>query len=102
MIAIFTEKANAQKYSDKVHNWLKVNCPGYNAVKWQDPQKHPTEDKWYIKVPQEYEKPLYKDSVKIIASCKTELLKATEQIEKLPEDWNEKIIDDIINKPESK
>ena len=101
MISIFLNKTDAQKYSDKVHNWLKANCPGYNAVKWQEPQKHPTFEQYYIKIPQEYEKPLYKDSIKIILSCSVELLKATEQVEILPIDWrpDEKDIDDIIVKP---
>jgi len=99
MIAIFLNKTDAQNYSDKVHNHLQANCPGYNAVKWQDPVKHPTEDKWFIKIPQEYERLLYKNSSKIVASCKTELLKATEQIEKPTIDWRpeEKNIINIIN-----
>jgi len=98
MVAIFLQKTDAQKYSDKVHTWLRANCPGYNAVKWQDPQKHPKEEKWFIKIPQEYERPLYKDSNKIVASCKAELLKAVEQIEKPTVEWRpeEKELSEII------
>jgi len=87
MIAIFLNKTDAQNYSDKVHGWLRANCSGYNAVRWQEPVKHPKENKWFIQIPQEYEKPLYKNSSKIVASCKTELFKAVEQIEKPTIDW---------------
>ena len=102
MIAIFSTLADAQAYSDKIHAYLLTNCPGYNAVKWQEPQKHCKEDKFYIQIPQEYEKDLYPVKKKIQAECTAQLSKASEQLEKLPEDWNEEDIDDIITKPITK
>jgi len=102
MIAIFSTFSDAQVFSDKIHDYLLANCPGYNADKWQEPQKHCKENKYYVQLPQEYEKQLYPAKKKIDIECISELSKASKQLEKLPDDWHEKIIDDIITKPIAK
>jgi len=89
MVAIFLTKDEAQKYSDKVFNWLMQNCPNINGICWQQPQKHPKEEKYYIEVPQEYEKIFYKDCDKIKIVCQAEFAKAISTPNKLPDDWKE-------------
>ncbi len=46
----YTEKA-AIDFSDKVHNYLVVNRPGYSATHWSDVNKSDKEDKWLVKLP---------------------------------------------------
>lgn len=50
-ISIFTNEAEAVVYSDKIHNYLTANRPGYNAIKWCDPVQSADELEWFIKQP---------------------------------------------------
>ena len=72
MIAIFKTKDEAQKYSDKIHEFLRLKCPNYNAALWQNPVSNKLGTEFYIQIPQEYEKQYYKDSLTIIAFTKKE------------------------------
>ena len=82
MIAIFLNIIDAQKFSDKCHNWLQLNCPDYSASCWQIPVSNKTNDKFYVEIPQEFYKQLYKNSGKIVVFTDTEFKKASETMEK--------------------
>jgi len=56
MLAIFLSEKSATDFSNKIHEYLKANRPGYNAVKWGDPVKSDFEEKWLVKVPFDYQK----------------------------------------------
>lgn len=85
MIAIFKTKDEAQKYSDKIHQFLVVKCPGYNAALWQNPVSNKLGTEFYIEIPQEYYKQYYKDSLQIIPYTKTEFDTKT-KVEVKPDD----------------
>jgi len=66
MLAIFTVKQEAVDFSSKIHEYLKANRPDYNATHWSgieksdikeaSAQKSDFENKWYVKVPEDYQK----------------------------------------------
>ena len=56
MIAIFYTEIAAKEFSEKIHDYLKANRPGYNATHWSDINKSDFEDKWMVKVPEDYQK----------------------------------------------
>ena len=55
MLTIFYTEAEAVKFSEDIHAYLTKNRPGYNAVKWSEINKADKEDKWYVKVPHDYQ-----------------------------------------------
>lgn len=55
MVAIFNNPDSALRYSDKVHQWLIANRPGYCAERWADLYKCDTESLWGIQLPVEQE-----------------------------------------------
>lgn len=87
MIAIFLNKTDAQKYADKIHEWLQQNCPNYSAIKWQDPVSNKDVTQFYVEIPQEYYKLYYPKSPQIVTACKTEYDKNSEVKEKPDPDW---------------
>lgn len=56
MIAILYTEKDAVELSDKIHNWLIVNRKDYTAQKWSDINKHEKEEKWFVKIPEDFEK----------------------------------------------
>ena len=56
MLAIFTSEIEAVTFSNKIHEYLIANRPGYNAEKWSDVNKSDKEEKWLVKVPYDYQK----------------------------------------------
>ena len=94
MIAIFTVLSEAQKLCDKIHNYLTLNCPGYNAIKWQSPQKSDPSEiagqvtyEYFVSLPIEFVKDCYPVKDKIKPYIKPETDKAKEIVDKLPPDW---------------
>jgi len=79
MIAIFYTEKDAMEFSEKIHNFLKANRIGYDAVRWSDINKSESEEKWAVKIPDDFQK----------WPVKMELdLSIKEQISKYPESWN--------------
>jgi hypothetical protein len=54
-IVIFEIEEDAQKYADKIHEYLKNHRPGYNATKWCTPEKSADGLTWMVKQPIEEE-----------------------------------------------
>jgi hypothetical protein len=54
MIAIFNTQVEAIAYSNKIHTYLRLLRPNYNAVKWADPIES-IDGKWSVKTPVEYD-----------------------------------------------
>ena len=54
MLAIFTSEVETETFSAKIHDFLTNNRPGYNAERWSDLNKSDKEDKWFVKVPEDY------------------------------------------------
>jgi len=75
MVIQFSNKEDAKAYVDKVHEWLQMNCPRYNAERWAE-----VDDSLCIQMPQEWvaEKELYKDAKKIIDFCRLDSAKAVQ------------------------
>ena len=79
MIAIFYTEKDAMEFSEKIHNFLKANRKDYNAERWSDINKSEKEEKWAVKIPDDFQK----------WPVKMELdLSIKEQISKYPESWN--------------
>lgn len=55
MIAIFSGETDAVAYSNKIHDYLTTNRPGYNATKWCDPEQSEDGLTWFVKSPPEYD-----------------------------------------------
>ena len=56
MLAIFTSEIEAVTFSAKIHNFLTKNRSKYSAAKWSNLNKSDKEDKWFVKVPEDYRK----------------------------------------------
>ncbi len=56
MLVIFTSEKEASDFSKKIHDFLTKNRPRYNAVKWSDLNKSDKEEKWFVKVPEDYQR----------------------------------------------
>ena len=84
-LVIFTDKIKAQAYSDKIHEWLKVNRKDYRADRWSyvEETKDETGLKFYVKVPSDYEVLNEKMPIKDRLTLPTKAVIA----EKLPADW---------------
>ncbi len=84
-LVIFTDKIKAQAYSDKIHEWLKVNRKDYKADRWCNVEetKDETGLKFYVKVPSDYEVLNEKMPIKDRLTLPTKAVIA----EKLPADW---------------
>jgi len=84
-LVIFTDKIKAQAYSDKIHEWLKVNRKDYKADRWCNVEetKDETGLKFYVKVPSDYEVLNEKMPIKDRLTLPTKAVIA----EKLPVDW---------------
>lgn len=82
MIAIFGNTTDAKEYSDLVHVHLTANRPDYNAVRWSNENKAHTKNEFAVKLPPDL------DKLKVEMNPNS-LSKATKQIEKYPEDWND-------------
>jgi len=54
MIAIFNTEIDAVNCAAEIHQYLLKNRLGYNATKWSNINKHEVEDKWYVKIPNEF------------------------------------------------
>lgn len=80
-LAIFSTEQDAIDYSNKLHQYLSANRPGYNAVKWCDPEQSADGLTWIVKEPPEQNEDLWD----IPINTATELNKATGQTEDLPE-----------------
>lgn len=87
MIAIFTDKAKAQAYSDLIHQWLIKNRKDYNAVKWSDVEINKSDKavEYYVKVPYDYE--ILNAKILLSKDRLTISKDATKTVEKLPTDW---------------
>ena len=94
MLAIFNSEAEAITFSDKIHNFLTENRPGYNADRWSYPNKSDTEDKWFVKVPYDYRKWDVKLDIKEV----TELVPIKDAKVYLTDWYPEEIIEPIIEK----
>ena len=71
MLAIFTDEKSAVDFSNKIHEYLKANRPGYakNTTHWSDPNKSDFEEKWMVKVPYDYRKwPVKLDIKEVVES----------------------------------
>lgn len=55
MIAILYTEKDAVDLSKKIHDWLKVNRKDYTADKWSDINKYEKENKWFVKMPEDFE-----------------------------------------------
>jgi len=84
MIAEFNNIKDAQALCDKIHNHLQENCKGYNATKWQDPLKAEKEESYCVSLPQEFDKPVYDEKIKVFDVVKTLTDKAIELTVELP------------------
>ena len=84
-LLIFSESKTAQAYSDKIHEWLKVNRKDYRADRWSNVEetKDETGLKFYVKVPSDYEVLNEKMPIKDRLTLPTKAVIA----EKLPVDW---------------
>lgn len=54
MIVIFNSQAEAVAYSNKIHAYLQLVRPNYNASKWAEPVQG-VDGKWSVKTPVEYD-----------------------------------------------
>lgn len=70
MIAIFLNPDQANNFSNKIHEYLKLNREGYQAEKWQGLNKAASEDKYCIFIPEDYE-----------------ITEAMDTVESLPVNW---------------
>ena len=73
MLAIFTSEKEAVEFSNKIHSFLKANRPNYKADRWSDINKSDKEEKWVVKVPDDYEKwpvkmEINKTAIQVIAT----------------------------------
>ena len=95
MLAIFTSEIEAATFSAKIHNFLTKNRSRYNADRWSYPNKSDKEDKWFVKVPEDYRKWPVKLDIKEV----TELV-PTIDIKVYLEDWYPitEIIEKVIKK----
>jgi hypothetical protein len=66
------------EFSGKIHNFLKANRKDYNAEKWSDINKSESEEKWAVKIPDDFQK----WPVKLIIDSSVKA-----QITKYPENW---------------
>jgi len=80
-IAIFLNATDAQAYSEKIHAYLQANRPGYDAVKWCDPEQSANGTEFFVKQP--VEEVVQKWPVPI--NTATEKAKAAGITEALPE-----------------
>ena len=87
MITIFLNKLEAQKFADKCHEYLSANCPNYNAFCWQVPNANKEGTKFYVEIPQEFEKDFYPVKEKIAVFVDAEIKKASELKPKPDPDW---------------
>lgn len=87
MIAIFLTKEEAQKFADKCHEYLSANCPNYNASCWQIPNANKDGSKFFVEIPQEFEKDYYPVKEKIAVFTDAEIKKASELKPKPDPDW---------------
>ena len=95
MLAIFTSEIEAATFSEKIHNFLAKNRSRYSAVMWSKLNKSDKEDKWFVKVPEDYQRWAVKLDIKEV----TELV-PTIDIKVYLEDWYpiEEIIEKVIKK----
>lgn len=56
MLAILYKEKDTTDLSDKIHNWLKINRKDYNADRWSDINKNEKAEKWFVKMPGDFEK----------------------------------------------
>jgi len=56
LLCIFYTEKEAVDFSDKVHDYLTVNRPGYNATHWSGVNKADKENKWLVKLPYDFRK----------------------------------------------
>lgn len=56
MIAVLYTEKDAVDLSNKIHDWLKVNRKDYTADRWSGINKFEKEEKWYVKMPEDFEK----------------------------------------------
>ncbi len=54
MIAILTTEKEALELSANIHNYLKANREDYKAIKWSELNKSDSEEKWAVKIPNDY------------------------------------------------
>ena len=94
MLAIFTDEKSASDFSNKIHEYLKANRPGYNAERWSYLNKSDKEDKWFVKVPYDYQKFPVKLDIKEV----TELVPIVDAKIYLRDWYPEEIIEPIIEK----
>ena len=92
MIAIFSNKEDAQDYSEKVHAHLLANRLRYNAVRWSVENKSNEKNEWAVKIPPDL------DELKIKME-KHDLSKSIRMIEKYPDKREGNISDVILEKP---
>jgi hypothetical protein len=69
MLMVFDYIEEAQELCDKIHSYLQENCPGYQAIKWQDPVE--IKGLFYVSLPKEFEKDMYPVKEKISVSLKS-------------------------------
>lgn len=91
MIAIFNDKAKAQKYADEILIWLKKNRKDYNAERWCDIEagKSDAGEEYYVKVPPDYE--VLNEKISKPVDKLTVSKEAVQTVDKLPVNW--RIID---------
>ena len=53
-IVILTTSKQASDLSTAIHEYLTANRQGYNADKWSDLNKSDSEEKWMVKIPNDY------------------------------------------------
>ena len=82
MLAIFTSEVETETFSEKIHDFLTKNRPRYNAVKWSNLNKSDKENKWFVKIPFDYQRWPVKLDIKEV----TELV-PTIDIKVYLEDW---------------
>jgi len=87
MLAIFTDEKSATDFSNKIHEYLIINRPGYSATHWSDPNKSDFEDKWWVKVPFDYKKwPIKLDIKEVVESVPIADAKVFLSTWKIPEE----------------
>lgn len=45
---VSTNRIELEQINTRIHNWMKLNIPNYNAVRWSKIIKHPTEEKYFL------------------------------------------------------
>jgi len=78
---ISSNKNSLELINKKINDYMIANVPNYNATQWGRVVKHPTEEKWVLKINDDSRKPL--DS---ITSANKSLL-----IDKLSSDWESRL-----------